>query len=299
MEKVETDDQFYNLFIVNLDRLVRIMGESNPEMQLQLESMRDQLTKDAFRDSVAQARADYETAELTVSEGSPNLVIKAYIDGYKVVRHAVELTGEPGNDAKVVIGLDRVKQGDKISQRFNISGGGSGETMDIQINWSTEFKSATNTHNFLFDAAVDMDMSDMAGTAALTLNALETPGAKNEADRKVDGLLRVNLGGSSPFNGTVDIKGGGKVTRDSEGKTTGEDQTFQISMQTDTLPSPISFSMMSKMTGEYGKSFTLPTDIGATLDLATASDEDLGAYAQEITPKLQEIFSSLVPATGE
>lgn len=292
MDKVEKDDKFYHLFVANLDTLLRILGESSPDLQLQLETLRDGLTRENFRTSIAKARADYESAEITVSDSSPDMVIKAYIDGYKVVRHAVELKGKNGNDANVVLGLDRVKQGDKISQRFSLKGGSTGETMDIRVDWSTEFKSATNTHNLMMDAAADMKMTDLTGTAALTFNSLETPGGKNEAERKVDGLLKINMG----TNLTLEVKGGGPVTRDAEGKTVGEDQSLNVSLTSDSLPAPITLKTTCKVQREYNKSYTPPTDTGATLDLATATDEELGAYTQEITPKLQELLTTLMPA---
>ncbi len=291
MDKVEKDDRFYQLFVANLDTLLRILGESSPDLQLQLETLRDGMTRENFKTSIAKARADYESAEIAVSDSSPDMVIKAYIDGYKVVRHAVELKGKNGNDANVVLGLDRVKQGDKISQRFNLNGGSAGETMDIRVDWATEYKSATHTHNLMLDAAADMKMTDLTGTATLTLNSLETPGGKNEAERKVDGLLKINMGTSM----TLEVKGGGPVTRDAEGKTVGEDQSLNVSLTSDFLPAPINLKTSCKVQREYNKPYTPPADTGATLDLATATEEELGAYAQEITPKLQELLTTLMP----
>lgn len=297
MEKVEKDDRFYKLFIANYDMLLQIMGESSPDMQLQLETMRNELTRDAFSAKVAQARKDYESAEIVTSAGAPDMIFKVYIDGFQVVRHAVDLVDTTGGDAKVVIGLDRVKQGEKITCSLNAQGGGTGQTIKANVDWSTEFKESTKTHNFTMNGTADLDVTGTKGTVALTLNSLETPGGKNEADRKVDGLLRVNLTGDSPLNLTMDVKGGGLVGRDVDGKDTNLDQAFDISIQTDALPNPIAFKALFKTQYEYAKAFSLPKESGKTLDLAAATDEDLGAYVQEISPKLQELLATLVPTT--
>ena len=297
MEKAENDDQFYKLFIANYDRLLQTMGESNPDLQLQMETARDGLTRDAFRAKVAQARKDYEAAEIVVSAGAPDLVVKVWIDGFKVVRHAVDLADTTGGDAKVVIGLDRVKQGEKISCSLNVQGSGKGQTVKGSIDWSTEFKEATKTHNFMMTGNADLDVTGTKGTFSLTLNSLETPGGKNLADRKVDGVIKVNLAGDSPLNLTMDVKGGGPVERDTDGKGISLDQRFDVSVQTDALPAPIAFKAVFKTQYEYGKKVVMPADTGVTLDLAKATEEEMGAYVQEISPKLQELLATLVPTT--
>ena len=63
------------------------------------------------------------------------------------------------------------------------------------------------------------------------------------------------------------------------------------------LPAPVAFKLTSKTKNEYGKAFSVPATTGAELDLATATDEELGAYAQEVMPKLQELLSSIAPVS--
>lgn len=295
MDKMEKDDRLYKLLVANLDKLLEIAGTSSPDLELQLQTVRDSLTRDGFAAKVKEMREAYAAGEIEIAEGSPDMTIKAYIDGYRVVRHAIELTSTTGEDAKVVIGLDREKKGDKTACRLNLEGGGNGETMNVAFAWSHEFKAATNTHNFMADGTADLNMADATGTIAVTLNSLETPQGKNAADRKIDGIVRINLGGDTPFDASVNLSGGGPVARNAEGMTLTADQTLSVSVESAQLPAPVAFKLTSKTKNDYGKAFSFPAATGAELDLATATDEELGAYAQEVMPKLQELLSSVAP----
>ncbi len=297
MEKGEKDDRVYDLLIANLDRLLEIVGTSSPDLELQLQSARDSLTREGFAEKVREAREEWAAGEIEITEGSPDMTIKAYIDGYRVVRHAIELNSTTGEDAKVVIGLDREKKGEKTSCRFNLEGGGNGETMNVSVAWSHEFKAAANTHNTIINGKADIDMDDAPGTIDIALTSLETPTGKHAADRKIDGIIAIHLEGETPFDASVNLSGGGPVERNAEGMTLSENQTLSMSIESAQLPAPIAFKLLTETKNDYGRAFSFPVATGPELDLATASDEELGAYVQEVMPKLQELLSTITLAT--
>ncbi len=293
MEKMETDERFYELFIANTDRLLEILGESNPEMAAQLQLTRDELTPEQFEENLRDARETFEDEPITTDDTAPELTVKAYVKGYKVVRHAILLEGGGDMPGEVEIGLDRQKIGNNIMNRLYAQGEGGEETYDLTLDWSNEYDAGANTQNRMVDMAFDMDSYGSATAVSLSLHARETPEGKNQVTRTVDGLFRL----VDEWQGTdirMNLEGSGPVEKDADGKVLSSDQSYILSF---TVPEASEFSISARIKSEntYGKPLNTPTDTVPALDLATASEEDLQAYMMEVGPKLEELMASLMP----
>ena len=130
--------------------------------------------------------------------------------------------------------------------------------------------------------------------SAFSLHSLEAPEGRNTATRTVDGLFRV-VQQWNETDITINLEGGGPVSRDSQGKTLTAQQAFDVTIAAGGMPRPIDFMMNLHTENTYGGTFKFPVDTQAPLDIATASDEDFQMYTNEVMPKLEELMGTLSP----
>lgn len=293
MEKLETDDRFYRLFVANLDRLLEIIGESSPELAAELQTVRDEITPEQFGDNLKDAREAYGDEPLEKNGDAPKIAIKAYVKGYKMVRHAISVVGGDEMPGEMEIGFDRQKSGDNIMNRLYFTSEGEDERYDMKLDWANEFSAAANTQNRSMDFNLTADAYGDVTTVAFALHMLETPNGKNEVTRTVDGLLRM-VDEWRETDVTVNLEGEGPVEKDAKGKTLSSNQDYKLSMAGPDMPA---FTVNAKIKTEntYGGKLVTPTDSVPPLDVATATDEDLQTYAAEVMPKLQELMGSMAP----
>jgi len=293
---IEGDDEFYELFVANLDQLLLIIGESNPESAAQLEQIRTELTKETFQKNIADQISAYEDSEVAASDDAPITTFKMYIDGYRIVRHAVDMKDATGMNGHLVMGLDRVKTGDKISYSINMTGGGDDQALDAAVEWSTEYRSSSNDFDMILHGLLDMNMNGYPAKYEFAFESLESSNGGGKSDKATQGYLNVTIDGEYPTSFQVQLKGTGDVERGKHGAITALNQNIAITLQSAEMPAPLSLKLLLQTVYEYNKKLTDPPVAQKVLDMSNATAEDLSAYGEEAAPKLQELLSVFMPA---
>lgn len=290
LNTVKEDDNLYNLVFGNILKVDDIMSESNPTLANSFTSMGLDLDTVLSQTQIKQyitALKTMITADMFPSE----MTIKAYIKGFDVVKYEVDIPVSDNGD-NVVLTFESMINGDNVKKQVTLEVNAAGDTMAATINIDKQYDKASDTQDMIVELNADLGGS-IAGNVNLKLDSNEDPDSGNTIRKNTNISLNYNI--DSQFTGTsqgdLTIAVNGTETRNKDGLPTAVDSKTDVSINVpEVIPQPIKMAIAVKGTTTYGEKVETPawatTD---TIDLSTATREDLDAYMQQITDTLNAL----------
>ncbi len=274
---------FYDLTIGNLLKFMDILAQ-NPVYADLLEELdlEETLSKSNYKATLLDLKGSLEES-LFLEE----IVVKVYIKGLEIVKYDFSI---PVEDEELILTIEVENDGLSHKTKVALSGDMYDESLSMTLDVEKKHDSASDTSDLLVELNLDADTYDFVGNMNLSLESKEKSQSKNEVAHEITTSLKVEndtYGDSEIVEMSVDISG----TKVRNSKHLVTESSYQGNLNL-TVPNEfdqslgIGFALDSQTT--YGEKIEIPTP-DQTLDLATATQDDIDEIIYEIYDKLGAI----------
>lgn len=286
LDRLKSDDRFYNLTAGNVIKCLNIIGENEYYKDLiSSYNLAEMLSKDNYTKSISKLENEILIATL------PEITLKVYIDGLDIVKCSVTTDAEADGQRVSYISQQRFNGPSFTFELFISSNNNKNETL-LQIR--KDYNKPHDINNYAFKLDIDNNLPDNSIHGSISIDSVEEPNNKNEIEHTLEALIEYDMP-ALMGNGSLNIDLNGTKTKDSKKQVIERDYKGNLVLNIPFLSADIySLGFYYDTEAVYGKEITIPVpdDI---LDLKTATEEEFNQLTEEIGMKI-EAFGQLTGA---
>lgn len=280
LEKLKSNDAFYNLFYGNLNKYLSILIQ-NPFFKDYFDSgeLEDLFSKGSLLSAFEK--------ELDSIEKNPDATIKIYIDGFDIVKY--EVTTHINDDPEPFVITNELRlKGCSFDLRMTAKG---------NLNGNGEFKFRItrdyDEHNDLSDLTMKFglvqDDPDNMLNFSFSIDSKEESAGKNEVGHTIDFTMKAESPASLTDDMELKITLDGTKIRNAKKQVIESDYDGDISISIPFMnPDHLSLGFYFKTESIYGEEFEIP-EPDEVFDIKTATQEEFDQLIDEITSRLEAL----------
>jgi len=280
LEKLKSNDAFYNLFYGNLNKYLSILIQ-NPFFKDYFDSgeLEDLFSKGSLLSAFEK--------ELDSIEKNPDATIKIYIDGFDIVKY--EVTTHINDDPEPFVITNELRlKGCSFDLRMTAKG---------NLNGNGEFKFRItrdyDEHNDLSDLTMKFglvqDDPDNMLNFSFSIDSKEESAGKNEVMHTIDFTMKAESPASLTDDMELKITLDGTKIRNAKKQVIESDYDGDISISIPFMnPDHLSLGFYFKTESIYGEEFEIP-EPDEVFDIKTATQEEFDQLIDEITSRLEAL----------
>lgn len=280
LEKLKSNDAFYNLFYGNLNKYLSILIQ-NPFFKDYFDSgeLEDLFSKGSLLSAFEK--------ELDSIEKNPDATIKIYIDGFDIVKY--EVTTHINDDPEPFVITNELRlKGCSFDLRMTAKG---------NLNGNGEFKFRItrdyDEHNDLSDLTMKFglvqDDPDNMLNFSFSIDSKEESAGKNEVGHTIDFTMKAESPASLTDDMELKITLDGTKIRNAKKQVIESDYDGDISISIPFMnPDHLNLGFYFKTESIYGEEFEIP-EPDEVFDIKTATQEEFDQLIDEITSRLEAL----------
>lgn len=288
LETAANDDNLYDLTVGKFKKIYEILSEDGSPYADLLDQLAGSVGVDIKKDLT---KTNFKLAVLSIKnqiniDNLPEeMIIRFYIKGLHIVKREIEV---PIADVgKAVIAFEKLIERDSVKSGFVLSADDpSGGTYTLKV--MRQYDKVSDTRDETYELSVSAEgVSPM--DICYMLDIRENPEGGGSISRKTD--YSFSAKGNNPTFGSwqygLDISSDGTVKRNKDGPPEESEYKIDVVLHSLLFPQEIKFTLGVVNETVYGKKIDLPGWAARnTIDLGTATDEELYSYFEEIDRNL-------------
>jgi len=283
LDTMAEDDTLYNTVFAKVARLFEIISASNPELAENLPGMdmENFLSKSQIRMLLNSAKRS-----LNKDMFPEEAIIRAYIQGYDVVKYELEIPGDLGET--FLFTYECLVDDDDFRMRLSFLNDSDYNGVNAHLDIDHKYDKASDTTDLT--VGFEIKPSDDSGYVTVSLKSTEDPDGSNKVKRLIDLSVDFDVGSGE---GNLNISADAIETRNKDGMPANVDGTVDFYLGGDGLPLPKGISLTLGFESDFQYDITVKTPDWASnaIDLGTATIEDLEDYFEEITDTISNLIS--------